>query len=312
MKRSAIAAELSQLRKMLSDIEKTSPLARLGIESRISDLEKQCDSIPVDGIQRARVELTFRGAPVQGTQGVEAQFAGNALEKYDKAIALAAASMSQEVRLDGRIPGREFNKLFVTDRALGSFGFILEEISVRKTESGIEPELIFDEKSLTSKAVEQTKAIIFACANEDDEKLVEVASQVDRRTISAIRDFLETVGKSNAYFKMRCDDQVTEFKNVESVQTAAERLADDNIIEADIKATGYLFFLPAKRTFEITPEDGNEVFYGKIDPDMSEDKFKEMGILLGKKAIFTLHVTKVGRVRLATRYRLLDWEKSSS
>ena len=308
MERAATAAELSQVRTMLTDRAKESPIARLSLEARMSDLEKHLQAIPDDGIQRARVELTFRGAPVHATQGVEARFAAGALDKYDKAVALAAASMSQKVKNDGRIPGRESNKLFITDRALGSFGFVLEEIPSEMSGPDSQHELVFEKKSLVCRAAEQTDAILLACEGSDEE-LAEAASQVDRRTIVAIRDFLNEIGQHDACFTMRTDDRDVGFSDVASVRSAAERLDEKNISESDTEVIGFLWFLPAKRTFEIQPEIGGDVIYGKIDPDMTDEQIGEMNILLGKKATFTLHVTKVGHVRVATRYRLLRWTK---
>ena len=307
IERFAIAAELAAIEKMLFDLGEKSPIARVSLDERKTDLEAQLRAMPDDGIQRARIELTFRGAPVHLTQGVEASFAANALEKYDKAIALAAASMSQKVKQGGRIPGRDSNKLFVTDRALGSFGFVLEEIPADEALNEAQPELGFENKSLIYKAVEQTEAVLRAC-NGTDEELVDAASQVDRRTIVAIRDFLEAIRAGDACFNMRCDDQVTGFQDVASVAAAEERLDEKNISEAIVEVDGFLAgYLPGKRCFEIQPLEGGDLIYGKLDPELTDEKIKELNQLLSKQVHYQFLTTRVGRVRFATRYRLVNW-----
>lgn len=225
--RTSLAAQISQLQRMLSDIGTASPIARLSIESRLEELKSQMEALYDDGIHRARVELTFKGFPVHATQGVEARFAAMALDKYDS----------------------------------------------------------------------------------NDEELVEAASQVDHRTMMALREFLETVGQHHACFTVRCDDQIAEFPDVASVTAAAERLDEKNISESDVPVPGYLLgVLPGKRFFEIQPADGANVIFGKLDSGLSVEQVKELESLKSKKITFHLHTLRVGRVRFATRYGLRKWE----
>ena len=80
-----------------------------------------------------------------------------AVNGFTEAVAAVAASLNAPLNAMGPIPNREQNQLLITNTALGSFGFELEEIpAVQGT---------LDGESTVEQAIEKTQSILLAAVS---------------------------------------------------------------------------------------------------------------------------------------------------
>ena len=95
---------------------------RLGVvKEKLAELRRQDDKI-------GEIALLFDGAPVYGSQTIDANFAAQALSYFQSIITtLFASSLKGELAQRGKIKGSEMAALNIRGIATGSFGFILEE-----------------------------------------------------------------------------------------------------------------------------------------------------------------------------------------
>lgn len=312
--RQNLLAEIAEVEAMLTATPPAQAILAHSMKTRLHELQTKLAELPAETTKRAEVELTFRGKPVHRSEGVNADFAGKALEQYSKAISLISANQRATLRSKGPIPGRSQPSLFVCNRAIGSFGFVLRELIDAEEEAEESASFIDGQirSSVTYQATEQMAAILQASQASDDD-LAEIASDMDRRTLHAIRDFLTTVADADACAQHRLAGQpLVRFADVGSVRGAAERLSDENIEEAEITITGTLDgFLPGRGMFELLSEGEEGRITGKVDPSLDEQAIAELKQAIDSRIEATLHVTKVGTAKTVRRYRLLSWKKTA-
>jgi len=115
-----LLSELTFLRERLAELPDSAKIMRISTESRIRGIENRLAEEPVNEREPERVQLTFNGLPVIGSHGIFAEFGM-------KAVTAVAASLCTPLAAMGPIPNREQHQLLITNTALGSFGFELEE-----------------------------------------------------------------------------------------------------------------------------------------------------------------------------------------
>jgi hypothetical protein len=127
------------LQARLAQLPDSARIMRISTESRLRAIAERLASEPADEREPARVRLTFDGAPVVRSYGIFADFGTKAVSGFTDAVVMVAASLTAPLKATGPIPNRELNQLIITNTALGSFGFELEEFSAGQ--------LLFDEQS---------------------------------------------------------------------------------------------------------------------------------------------------------------------
>jgi hypothetical protein len=150
--RNDLHAQQRFLRERLQSIPATAQLTRNSIADRLEALDEELALLPEDARPLARARLTFDGRPVIGTQGVFADFGAKAIGRFSDAIATVAASLTAPLAAMGPIPGREQNQVLITNVALGSFGFELEEHN--------QGQIDLDNKTPVALALERTQRLL--------------------------------------------------------------------------------------------------------------------------------------------------------
>lgn len=98
--------------------------------NRLADLNDQIAVAAATRSNYASVALIFDGTPVVGSDDIRLDFTAEALDNYQKVIAIALASkMADELPERGPLPGADRSRLFIRDLVRGSMGFILEEVA---------------------------------------------------------------------------------------------------------------------------------------------------------------------------------------
>jgi hypothetical protein len=120
-------AERSALERMIADAPADEVIDLRSLRSRLDVVNRKLDKQPLDTREPVKARLTFRGRPVVGSHGIFAEFGVTATRAFTDAIALLAASFETDLAATGPIPNRTQNQLLITSKAVGSFGFELEE-----------------------------------------------------------------------------------------------------------------------------------------------------------------------------------------
>lgn len=291
--RTQLAAERSFLRAHLNEIPADALLTRMSAQDRLNAVERALAQEPERSPSRAK--LTFNGRPVIGGHGVFADFGAKAVSAFSDAVAAVAASLTAPLAAMGPIPHRDQNRLLITGTAIGSFGFELEEHS--------DGHLPLEEQTAVQQAVERTRALFAGSVAADGEELAEAASDLDRRALDKVREFLDTLATHDAVCTLQYDEQEFRFRSVAQVREAVSRMAADNLVEEQVRLTGqFEGVMPHRRSFEFQLAESGEIVVGKIGSGV-RDPFA-INEHLRERVTITVMQTRVGESR--PRYLLLD------
>lgn len=298
--RAYLLAEIKFLQQQLAELPENARLTRMSNQARLKEVEAQLAQCPLENTEPARVRLTFNGRPVIGTHGIFADFGMKAVNSFSDAITTLAASLLTPLAAMGRIPNREEYQLLITNTALGSFGFELEEYQNNHL-------LLQEEQSLVSIALEQTQAILSATLSGTDEELADSASEIDQRALEKIRNFLQTVADNEAVCTLQYRKQNVKFTDVGQIKRCLERLSQDNLQESEESLLGeFQGVLPKSRTFEFKLKgQDEEIIKGKISK-----AFQDAALLnqhLNEETQIKVMKTSVGKGK--PRYVLLEHQQ---
>lgn len=253
-----LLAEAGELNLMLTATPEQFALNRMSLKSRLNEINGLLSMYPQGARRPARSKITFRGKPVVGSHGIFADFGAEAVSKFTDAVSMWAASLSAPLQQTGPIPNRDQNRILITNVALGSFGFELEEdLTQGEVQTG--------ESSAVENALESIHELLESTIGTDDQ-LSEIVSEVDGRVVAKMREYLEIVAKAEAVCAFEYRDRVFSYKDVDQVRRSADRLRDDNV-HTEIKTFRGTFegAIPNRRAFEFKLADSNDVIYGKVD-----------------------------------------------
>jgi hypothetical protein len=298
-KRQILQSELAALEKMISQIPEANVLDKLSLEDRKKDTEDAISALTRPYYEPARGQLIFRGKPIVKSQGVYADFAANALDKYAHMITILGSNQTTELGSYGPIPNKDEFKIMITGTVLGSFGFEIEE-APRQV-------VISSELSPIKAAMEKANLIMELSAASSDEDIAEAIADTSTRAIEAIRAFLEVMENYEAIFSIELEDNKSiKFNDIEDIKRTRERLKPENIIEDDVDLFGeFEGFLPMSRKFEFLRSEPRETILGKIGPEIEDPT--SIFHFIGKPMKIRVHTKQVGTSR--PRYALKGYEE---
>jgi len=293
--RAHLMAEINFLQQQLAELPQSAKLTRMSTAARLKEVETQLAQLPLESVEPARVRLTFNGRPVIGTYGIFADFGMKAVNSFSDAVITLAASLVTPLAATGRIPNREDYQLLITNTALGSFGFELEEY--RNNFS------LLEESNLVGSALEQTQLILHATLSGSDEELADSASEIDPRALDKIRSFLQIVADNEAVCAMQYKNHSVKFSDVGQIKRSLERLSQDNLQESEECLSGeFQGVLPKSRTFEFKLEgQDDEIIKGKISKAFQDAA--SLNLHLNEETHIKVMKTRVGKGK--PRYVLL-------
>ena len=297
-----LLAERAELKRMLARIPAEAVIDRLGLDSRLEEVEGLLGPDPKLEPEPARARVTFRGKPVVGSHGIFADFGMAAMKSFTEVVtAMAASHATGPLKPKGPIPNREEHQLLITDTVPGSFGFEVEE---HQDELPLE-----DGGSSVAVALEKTQAILDRTRESNDDDLADVLSEIDARTLNAVRSFLKVMVEAEASCGLEYRGRMVSFSDPGDVERSLQRLGEENVKETGVGLIGqFLGVLPQHRTFEFQVQDDNRVITGKVGPSI-EDAGK-LNALLGQPVRISVMETKVGSGR--PRYLLTGLPEKAS
>ena len=256
--RQHLLAEQKFLLGQREEMPQSARLTRMSTQARLRSVETQLGDMPADARAPARARLTFSGAPVIGSHGIFADFGMRAVSSFTDAVASVAASLAAPLAAMGPIPNREQNQLLITNTAVGSFGFELEEQRGQQ--------MAIPDESPVAIALERTRALLESTLG-NDEDLADVASETDPRALDKIRGFLTVLADNNAVCAVQHAGRSVRFTDVGQVRNSLERLGADNLREAAEHLHGeFVGALPKGRAFEFRLSGDDRIIRGKVSP----------------------------------------------
>jgi hypothetical protein len=289
-----LLAERTALQRMIADTPKANVIDRRSLQSRLETLDETIAAAQVDERAPAQVRVTFNGRPVIGSQGIFAEFGMKAVNGLTEAVAAVAASLSSPLASSGPIPNREQYQLLITNTAVGSFGFELEEYRTGQ--------LPLVGESPVAQALSRTQDLLFGSVGSDDE-LADSAAETDPRALDRVRAFLQTLADHEAVCAVQYRNRVFRFSDVGQVRRSITRLSSDNLREDERFLEGaFLGVLPLSRTFEFQLAGAAESIRGKISATIQHAI--DANAHVGQATRIRVIETKVGNGR--PRYTLLE------
>ena len=224
-----------------------------------------------------------------------ADFGMKAVNAFSEAVTAVAASLTAPLRAMGPIPNREQNQLLITNTALGSFGFELEELPQGQLQLG--------DSSIVEQALERTQRLLEATTEPDDEALADTAFELDQRAVDKVRAFVSTLAENDALCALRFQDRDFRFLSGTQVQRSIERMSEGNLHE-EVRVIQGQFegVLPKRRTFEFRELGSQEVIVGKVGPGVAQPE--DINDHLKRACSIRAVVTRVGNGR--PRYLLKE------
>ncbi len=298
--RQHLLAEQNFLREQLTGLPASARLTRMSTESRLRTIGEQLAAMPVNEREPARARLTFNGAPVIGSHGIFADFGMRAVSSFTDAVASLAASLTAPLASMGPIPNRDQNQLLITNTAVGSFGFELEEFCGAQ--------LPFDDESPVGIALDRTQALLQGTLG-NDEDLADIASETDPRALDKIRTFLKVLVDSEAVCALQYRGRGIRFTDVGQVRSSLARLGADNLRESQQRLQGeFVGALPKSRTIEFKLAEDEKIIRGKVAASIQN--VDEINQHLHQLTFIDVMTTQVGNGR--PRYLLTQMPQWNS
>ena len=253
--RDRTAAELKSIESLLAGLTEEDVMARISLEDRRDDLQNNLAEMAVefeDGL--ASAALFFGGRPVAGQRGVESEFAGTAVAKFQDLVAKLLVQEIGELGQRGPVPNKAMSTMHITGLVRGSFGFLVQELQPQG-------QLVH---SALSKAVDDASRLMSAFSSDDEALFQSAAGDVDSRVLSTAGEFFSLLGENHATLRLVAGDHDDAF-NAGAVQLAMQRAQTTVVDEGFGEIEGQLKgALPEGHMFEFADALG-KVIRGRVD-----------------------------------------------
>lgn len=298
----ALESQAVHIRRMLERSKGFDPLGAISLAARLEDVLEQIGNEKSRDKNHAAVTLLFYGTPVDGSIGIDAQFAGRAIQEYQSALSKHMVSVAGgQLGTRGPIPERNLSKLNITDVVHGSFGFQLEEAS--------ENDDMF--ATALKQAVDDISDILQNFSAPEEKKFEEAIEKIDSRTFTSIKSFFSLAHREGASFRIIDDDEEFLFDDAK-VLRAYERVESVEFTEDTSEFSGTLIgVIPIGRRFEFRIDQTEEVISGTIGKKLSADfieRIQQDVQFIGKRWSASFYIRTVtkpdGRVKV--NYVLMD------
>ena len=267
---SFLQAERETLESLLKQLPESSVIERQGLEFRKKNVEEALASQEARDRQPDLLRLTFCGKPIAGSHGIFADFGAAAVGAFTDAVAAIGASRHTSIGSRGRLPNRENYRLLITDTALGSFGFELQEAPHDRAFGEPRRLELFQEVSPVESAVDLTMSILEATVD-TDERLTEAIADTHPRALNSLRTFLKQVADHRAVCALEFKDHVFRFADVGQVRHSETLLSQDHMFEEELNISGrFRGALLSRREFEFLSRENGEVISGKLDSSIKD------------------------------------------
>jgi hypothetical protein len=303
LERNRTRADLASVNAILDQLTDEDVMTRLSLESRRDELLQSIAALEEVEERAASAALFFGGRPVAGARGVESEFGGNAISKFQDLVAKLLAEEGGSLGQRGVVPNKAAATLYVTNVVRGSFGFLFEQI---------EPQQELVDTALKT-AVEKASQVLNVLAKPDEEEFRKGVETVDQRVLATVGEFFGLMRQNGATLRLVAGEVDTSF-GADDVARAAERATSTAIEDTEETFEGELGgVLPDAHQFEfraIAPRD--TVLRGRVERTISATELTNFNrALVGVSAKARLRVRRVRQHGQVVResFTLLGLEK---
>jgi len=217
--------ELVEMDNLLA-ISADDPIMALALKNRKLSLEKEFQQAPA-GPAKPRTVLFFAGPPVMGSQGIDAQFAVEAMRPFLEMVKTQYAA-HKFGRVGARGPRRDESeaRLFLTGLPRGSFGLELSQP---------QPTDFLAAGQLSEVLVELTE--VLASAADTDERFVFALDKVSPRVLPRMKEFLDVVSGNHAWLKMQSGELTVELP-ADRLAIARDRVGSTKTTDRNVEIKG--------------------------------------------------------------------------
>ncbi len=285
-----ISAEVQELRRILERIPHKKVITRRSYERRLQRAEEMLTHFGNEDTPQS-MTITFKGKPVRGTEGIYADFAGEATSALSDLYATLVANLKGLMAATtGPVPEGDKHQLVITGVAKGSFGFTLElprEIASQQLS------LFGETPSATTQAHALLENVLFQAIQGDDENLSESLIGLETRTIKKIYDFFDIMQKNDALFSFKSRHREICASSTNDIKRARQRLDIQNVTDREESYVGRLTgLLPHYYEFEFTKND-TAVIRGKLPANFQD--IASLNAFLNQDSKIVLHVRSIGQ-----------------
>jgi len=248
--------EVQRLKALAGD----HPIMSVSYRERETEIRGQIETLPL-GQKEAKVVLFFSGEPVQGSQGIDALFAGKVLEPFQTMVRTQYADRWRGMLGSrGRIAGESQSRLLLTALPRGSFGLEL-------TRS--DDDELFAEDQLADTLADVARLI--DASAKSDEDFAATLDGAPPRVVQNLKGFLEIVSKGKAGLQLESGDLRFILSPAQALE-AFSRVSSTITVEAEVSLTGVCKgILLESWKFDFVPDDA-EPISGRLDDDLTEDE----------------------------------------
>lgn len=255
LERDFAQADIAAVTALLSQLTDEDVMARFGLESRLEELRASLANLDAyQEVEGASAALFFGGRPVVGTRGIETEFGGTAVAKFQDIISKVMAHEAGSLGQRGVVRNKAAASLHITNVVRGSFGFLLEEIQDQ-------PDML---DAPLKHAVEEASRMLSAFGEPDEEEFRTAVESIDQRVLTTARDFFDLMKSSGATLRLVAGSRDHSFGQ-EAVSRAAERAQSTSLEEVEESIPGQLSgTLPDAHQFEFRREVDGLAIRGKV------------------------------------------------
>lgn len=255
-------ADAAAVNGLLAQLGDEDVMARFGLEARLADLQAEIARLDAARDEPvASAALFFGGRPVLGQRGIESEFAGTVITKFQDIVAKVLAHETGGLGQRGVVANKAASTLHITNIVRGSFGFLLEEVG---------PQQQMVETPLRA-AVDEATRLLDAFGEPDEEKFRTAIETIDERLLATTRDFFNIMRSSGATLRLVSGETDRSF-GAEAVDRAAERATSTTVQDSEEILHGQLGgVLPDAHQFEFRVGEPQGTIRGRIDRGLSAD-----------------------------------------
>ena len=283
LERDRLLAELVSIDRLLTGLTADDVVMRYDLEDRRDEVQAAIGEIADSDQTAATAALFFGGRPVVASMGIEAEFGGVVVSKFQDLI---AKLMVQDSGLGqrGPVPNKAAAAMHITNVVRGSFGFLMQEL---------QPQTQLVPSGLHF-AVDSATRLIAAFGSANEQQFQDAAADVDQRALATAGEFFGYLRQNGATFRLVAAEQDRSFSSME-IAVAADRALSTSVDENEEYITGYLSgTLPESHAFEFKGDDGT-LYSGRVDKSIPAHELATWN--LSRLNIHTGATLRVRRVR---------------
>lgn len=256
LERDFVQADVAAVQGLLAQLSDADVMARFSLESRLRELEATVAELEAEDVApTASAALFFGGAPVIGARGIESDFGGTAVSRFQDLVAKVHAHDTVGLGQRGVVPNRALSALHITNVVRGSFGFLLEEMTEQQQ---------LMETPLKA-AVDEASRLLEAFGEPDEETFRAAVSEIDDRVLDTAREFFNLMQQRGATLRLVVGDHDASFGS-DDVARAVERATSTTLEDVTESIEGQLIgALPEAHQFELRRQDTGDTIRGRID-----------------------------------------------